>query len=239
MADSPLSPVALRARRERTIELLCEHFARDHLEATELEQLIDRAHQATSLAQLDELVADLPALSTAAPAARDEPAPLYTARGNRDQQWVAAVMGGAERRGAWFPARQTNVLAFMGGVCLDFREARLDPGVTEINVLAIMGGVEIVVPEGVHVESTGIGIMGGFEHTGKGRFPIDSSVPVLRISGLAFMGGVEIREQPRGRVGSGEHFRQQAADDWRTRKRQLKKARRELRDELRRLGRGE
>ena len=239
MADSPLSPVALRNHRERTIERLCEHFARDHLEATELEQLIDRAHQATSLAQLDELVADLPALSTPAPAARDEPDPLPTARGNRDQQWVAAVMGGAERKGTWFPARQTNVLAFMGGVCLDFRHARLDPGVTEINVLAIMGGVEIVVPEGVHVESTGMGIMGGFEHTGKGRFPIDSSVPVLRISGMAFMGGVEIRERPRGKVGSGEEFRREAAQDWKARKRQLRQARRELRDELRRPGRGE
>ena len=75
MAESPLppTPAALRHRRERTIELLCEHFARDHLEAEELEELIDRAHQATSLTALDALLEGLPALqpeSSPAPSPR-------------------------------------------------------------------------------------------------------------------------------------------------------------------------
>ncbi len=237
MADSPLSLVALRQRRERTIELLCEHFAQDHLEAVELEQRIDGAHQATSLAELEALVSDLPTLSAAAPPAT-RPADRPAAHPFVDQQFVVAVMGGAERKGGWTPGRRVNVLAVMGGVHLDFRDAHLDAGVTEINVLALMGGVEIVVPEGLRVESNGIGIMGGFEHSGKGRFPIDSSAPVLRISGLALMGGVEIKERPRGRLADGENPRS-PVDDWKTQKRELKRTRRELRDEIRRLGRGE
>jgi hypothetical protein len=193
MSDSP-PPVALRHHRERTIERLCEHFALDHLEAHELEQLIDRAHRATTTAELDALTAGLPELSQ--PVAAEVARAPVRAGEDRDQQWIAAVRGGADRRGSWRPARQINVLALMGGVHLDFRDAALHTGVTEINVLALMGGVEILVPPGVHVESSGIGIMGGFTDAGRGRYPVDSRVPVLRVTGLALMGGVEVRTKP-------------------------------------------
>lgn len=201
MTDPPSSLVALRQRRERVIELLCEHFAQDHLETQELEQLLDRAHQATSLAQLDELLSGLPQLS--APLAPEAAKPPARAREVRDQQLVVAIMGGVERKGGWSPARQNHVIAIMGGVCLDFRSVSLASGVTEVNVLAVMGGVEIIVPPGIHVESNGIGIMGGFEHSGRGRLPVDGSVPVLRITGLALMGGVEIREAAPGALPPG------------------------------------
>ena len=52
----------------------------------------------------------------------------------------------------------------MGGATLDFREARLPEGEVEIRVGALMGGVEIIVPPTLAVESNGAAIMGGFEH---------------------------------------------------------------------------
>jgi predicted membrane protein len=52
----------------------------------------------------------------------------------------------------------------MGGSELDFREAVMGPGVTELQIFAVCGGVEVVVPPGLNVESHGIAIMGGFEH---------------------------------------------------------------------------
>ena len=133
---------------------------------------------------------------------------------------VVAIMGGADRKGAWTPGAnlyvtavmggavldfrqaQVGALALMGGVELDLREAVLAPGVTELNVIAIMGGVEIIVPPGLRVESNGIGIMGGFEHAGQ-LLPDTPSGPVLRISGVAIMGGVEIKERPLKRIEPG------------------------------------
>lgn len=192
MADSPLppTPAALRHRRELTIARLCEHFARDHLEANELEELIDRAHQAQTLAALDNLLEGLPELSPAPAAgtlvARSSPVDQH--------QVVVAIMGGAERKGVWSPSANLYVVAFMGGSLLDFREAQLGPGVTNVMVLAMMGGVEIVVPPGLRVESNGMGIMGGFEHAGQ-HAADPGNGPVLRISGVAIMGGVEIKER--------------------------------------------
>lgn len=192
MADepSPAAMVALRHRREATIQSLCDHFAADHLEAEELEQLIDAAHAATTVAALDALVADLPDIPPAEAASTS--LAIADPELVRDHGTVLALMGGVERKGAWTPARQNYVVALMGGVDLDFREARMPPGVTELYVLALMGGVEIIVPPGLRVESSGIGIMGGFEHAAESRQSGPAAGPVLRITGAGVMGGVDI-----------------------------------------------
>ena len=192
--NSPNTPTlaALRHRRELTIARLCEHFARDHLEPEELEELIDRAHQARSLAALDQLLEGLPEIPSEQPATGT----AVTGPVDRDNQAVVvAMMAGVERKGAWTPSETNYVVAVMGGSLLDFREARLPPGDTHVVVFAMMGGVEIIVPPGLRVESNGIGIMGGFEHAvDAGDAARDG--PVLRISGLAMMGAVEIKVRP-------------------------------------------
>lgn len=186
----PPTPAALRHRREYTIARLCEHFAHDHLETRELEELIDRAHHAQTLAALDNLLAGLPELAPdATPDGSTAPA-LPVER----NQVVVAIMGGAERKGPWRPAQNVHVVAVMGGAELDFREANLGPGVTNVFVIAIMGGVEILVPPNLRVESNGIGVMGGFGHVAREPHPTTTG-PVLRISGIALMGGVEIMEK--------------------------------------------
>jgi hypothetical protein len=54
-----------------------------------------------------------------------------------------------------------------------------------------MGGVEIIVPDDIDVETEGTGIMGGFEHFA--HTSDDPDAPLLRITGFAIMGGVEIK----------------------------------------------
>lgn len=202
MTEPTLSPVPLRHHRDATIARLCEHFTRDHLEMVELERLIDQAQRATTQAELESLVAGLPALTDPAPGAvSDEERP--SRHPFEDQRFVVAVMGGVDRRGTALNARRINVAAVMGGVVLDFRGTPLPPGITEVNVLALMGGVEIIVPPGVAVDSHGIGIMGGFDHRGKSRFPVDSTPPTLRVTGVALMGGVEIKDAPTPDLHSG------------------------------------
>jgi hypothetical protein len=193
MSQPSSAPVPLERTREQTIQQLCQHYAVDNLTDAGLEERLDRAHAAGSLEELRSLVSDLPVLHTGAPmpavAGSQVPA---TGAYNADSQVIVGIMGGAERRGAWAPAKITTVIAVMGGVDLDLREARFAPGVTEINILAIMGGVDIVVPPGVHIDVNGIGIMGGFGQKGHTEAPTDSSAPVLRISGFAMMGGVGV-----------------------------------------------
>jgi hypothetical protein len=187
----------LKQQREQTIVLLCEHFAQDRLDVEDFEARLDRAHRATTPVELTTLLEDLPAPAEAAPA--QTPARDALKRGSQalaeavqDTRTLLALMGGVERKGRWTPARRNIVVALMGGAGLDFRDVVLPPGRTEVIVVCMMGGVEIIVPPTLAVDASGIAIMGGFEHTAT-QVPNDPHVPVLRINGVAIMGGVEIQ----------------------------------------------
>jgi len=54
-----------------------------------------------------------------------------------------------------------------------------------------MGGVEIIVPEGVEVELTGFSIMG--DRSNKLEGPVLPDAPIVRVDAYAVMGGVDIR----------------------------------------------
>ena len=108
-----------------------------------------------------------------------------------EQGTILAVLSGARRRGVWEPPERLRVLSLMGGVELDFREAEFLDGVTEVVILAVMGGVAIVAPPGVDVEADGVGLMGEFTHVTH-RSPHPDS-PVLRVRGFSLMGGVSVK----------------------------------------------
>lgn len=202
MTDRPAGPPpALKERREIAINTLIAHFADDRLSVEEFESRLDLAHRALTAAELEALVADLPAIHpdgppTVAPrsvpaAATTPPTPTVPRDEVRQSQTLVAIMGGVERKGHWTPARRTYVVAMMGGAVLDLREARLAEGDTEIVIFTMWGGVEVIVAPGMKVDASGIAIMGGFEH----HIPeasVDPRTPCVKISGLAFMGGVEL-----------------------------------------------
>jgi len=172
--------------RSSAVDILCRHYALDNLDERELERRLDVLYRVEGEGDMRGLLSDLPALprveAPVAAGAREAPA-----RGV-----AIAVMGGTERKGNWIPPRKLVAVAAMGGVELDFREARFAAGVSEVMAVAFWGGVEIVVPPGIRVESNGIALMGGFDHPAGENEEVVADAPVLRIGGVAFMGGVEI-----------------------------------------------
>jgi hypothetical protein len=184
------------AERERAVQALSAHFASDRLSMEEFESRLERAYKAVSVVQLQALCSDVPAVEgqpAGAASALLVPSGDVPARG-----MMIAVMGGNERGGSWIVPRHFKVFAFMGGADIDLREARFGPGVTEIDVTAVMGGVGILVPPGVRVECFGAALMGSFEgHVGDAT-ALSALHPTVRISGIAIMGGVEARTRARG-----------------------------------------
>ena len=191
--SSGLPAVPLQSRREATIAALCEHFSKDNLTIDEFERRLDLAHSVQTVPDLNNLLRDLPVLATppATAAATSAGAQPQVATHARDQQHMIAIMGGVDKRGVWQPAAKTYCYNLMGGCSLDFREALLPPGETELTIIAVMGGAEIIVPPGLRVDCDAIAIMGGIDHPAEGG-PIDPHAPVLKINGFLLMGGVEI-----------------------------------------------
>lgn len=234
-ADGARAP--LNHTRQVTIDALCEHFANDVMSVEDFEARVDVAHRATTVDELRELLRDLPsgnlptvAGAQASPAHVGSRAPAPR-RHSKENGYAVAVMGGARRAGQWNPARVNHTIAVMGGVELDFREAALPQGVTELKVYTVMGGVEIIVPPGLAVESHGIGIMGGFEHVADDeRQAWDSTAPVLRISGIALLGGVDIKVRHAGE--SARDARRRRRQERRHKRKALRGRLRELKDDL-------
>jgi len=192
MPDDDRLPAPIPApTRDRVVRRLSAHFAADHIGVEELERRLDLVYSAKSRDALEALTGDLPALEGGHDeAVRAASAAIRPERAVADNDFIVAIMGGAERKGSWTPPHKLSVLALMGGAGLDFREAVFGAPTTEVTALAIMGGVEIIVPPGVRVETNGLAIMGGFEG---GSAPETSDrAPLVRVRGLALMGAVEV-----------------------------------------------
>ena len=179
--------------REQVIEALGVHFAQGDLEMDELENRLALAFRASDASALRELVRDLPAALPDDDSEYRADSPAASRHAVPDRGVQAAILGGSERKGSWAVPRYLKVVAILGGVELDLRQAILAPGTTEIEVFAIMGGVEIIVPPGVRVESMGMAVMGGFEVSAGDATATDQ--PLIRLSGLALMAGVEAKHR--------------------------------------------
>jgi len=197
------------ALREAAVDALAEAFAADAMGLEEFERRVELAQRAETAAELRVLLSDVPRVRDlparrpgAAPALEEGPGVGLGRTGalSRDrevathvpeQAAIVGFLGAGVRKGRWHPARYNYAVGVLGGAELDFRECPLPP-VTDIRCFAVMGGVEIIVPPDVIVESSGVGIMGAFEHRAGTDVP-PPGAPVIRVSGLALMGGVEVK----------------------------------------------
>ena len=110
---------------------------------------------------------------------------------------LVAFFSGKKKAGSWELPRHMRVVAVCGGAELDLREAVIAPGVSLIETLTVMGGIEITVPPTIRVECEGDAIMGSFElhrsRKGPALLPPPPGAPVVRVTGDAYMGGVTVR----------------------------------------------
>ena len=199
--DASLPSVVSEAQRAFVIQRISEAFATDRLTVEQLDERLARVYEATSVAGLEQLLADLdaPAQFGAGQVGNKRIAHEFSVA---ERGVGIAVMGGFQRGAGWVVPRHFKAVALMGGVALDLREARLAAGVTEIEVYAMWGGVEILVPDGVRVECVGAAVMGGFSAQSDAANLDDPNAPVLRVSGFVLMGGVDIkRKEPSKKKG--------------------------------------
>jgi hypothetical protein len=191
----PLPVRPIQQVRERVVEQLSEHFARDHLTLDDLEVRMARVYSATTPAEIDALVEDLPALAMGAPVTVTPEAYAPTPK---LKERLIAIMSAISRRGLWKIPRRLRVVAVMGGVDLDLRQAELPPGVTEIYAFVFMGELQVRVPPGVRLETEGFAFMGGFEDRVHEPGVARADAPVVRVTGVAIMGGVDAQVQAVG-----------------------------------------
>ncbi|WP_223249044.1 DUF1707 SHOCT-like domain-containing protein [Williamsia muralis] len=186
------------ADRNFVHDILSSAMSSGHLSPVEYEERAAKAVAAKTFGELDELTDDLPVnqLTTAGVAtSRRVTTPsagveVITSR--------IAIMSGSELKGPVAVGEHLNAFALMGGVEIDLRDAEFTADHLTIRANTIMGGIEIVVPHDATVRITGMGIMGGFGGSRNAEGKGIPGAPIITVSGLAIMGGVEVvRRRPR------------------------------------------
>ncbi|WP_406727351.1 DUF1707 domain-containing protein [Streptomyces sp. GD-15H] len=190
------------ADRERVAAVLRDAVAEGRLDMEEFEERLDATYRARTYRELEPLTRDLPAPGVTAPAVSLTKAPeqgdtwadRVVTGGEGTSTWAVAVMSGFQRKGRWTVPRRFNCFTFMGGGQIDLREANFADREVVINAVAIMGGVDVIVPPGVEVAVRGFGLMGGFDHREEGE-PGDPGAPRVIVTGFAFWGGVGVQRK--------------------------------------------
>jgi Domain of unknown function (DUF1707) len=186
MSESGAGTPAIRAsdaEREAVVTRLRTAAGEGRLALDELAERLDRALNAVTRADLEPLTRDLPEQQPDAPPAA------------KSRRWVVGIMGGGTQKGRWRIASRCTVVNVMGGADLDLTGAVVEGPETETLVFSLMGGSDIVVPDGVHVELSGFGFMGGNDLKLEGTPPPPPGAPVVRVRAWSVMGGTGVRRK--------------------------------------------
>ncbi len=129
-----------------------------------------------------------------APAYPTPVSPYQPFSGIAGRTTAIAIFGGVERSGAWSVPGRLQVVAVMGGAQIDLTSAVFEQPYTTINVVTIMGGVEIIAPPHVRVVSNVVAILGGCSN----RADDGAGAYVVHVTGTALFGGVDVRRPGAG-----------------------------------------
>lgn len=195
--DRPRSAASIRIGdddRERTIAQLSDAYARGVIAVDEMERRMELVYSAAITTDLDALVTDLPSVSggranagTLATHAPRRVSALFSSVASMDIDVLPPVL---------------EVRATFGSVELDLRHAVFQQATTQIDIDAKFGSVEIYLPAHVVIENSGSGIFGSFSILDATRGELNDAgvrragAPVLRITGRAIFGSVEITRVP-------------------------------------------
>ena len=104
-------------------------------------------------------------------------------------------MSGSHRRGRFRAVGSINAISIMGGDEIDLREAEIEGGELTLNLVAIIGGANIYIPDSVELDVGGFSLMGGNTEIGAER-TARPGAPVIRLHAWNLMGGATIFRVP-------------------------------------------
>ncbi len=177
--------------RDDVVRMLQDAFAEGRLADEEFDERMRAGLAARTRADLDLLLADLPAPGQGrqVAAADDWPA---------DGRFAIAIKGSVRRGGRWRVPDRLTTVAYKGSSHVDLRAADLTAPVTAIRAVSYKSDVEIIVPPGMRVVAGGFGVSRGLpDDDQEADLPRDA--PVLHVRGFAYKGHIEIRARPRSR----------------------------------------
>jgi len=127
-----------------------------------------------------------------------------------DHDEIKVKLGNIERRGVWTCPQTLDVFVKLGNCELDFREAKLGPGLTTIRCNIRFGNLEITVPETMSVDVKVDSMLGNVMQHRETTSTIDPAKPRLLVIGTVKYGNCEVFSLAPGEERQRMHDRQRA-----------------------------
>lgn len=131
--------------------------------------------------------ADLAALQDDLPASRPVSAPRRSA-----PRFLVAIFGDARRSGSLRVRHNPVCAALFGSVNLDLRGALIDDDEVRVQAISIFGSVNVIVPEGVEVDLTGLALFGSKRTQGEPG-TLRPGAPLVRVNAFVLFGDANVR----------------------------------------------
>ena len=199
--EGPLDPEPASMRisdadRHRVAELLREAAGEGRLDLDELDQRLESTYAARTYADLVPITRDLQVPPASEPSTRGEATPVVP--GPAEERHVA-ILTGFDRKGVWTVPQQLTVVAVLGGVNLDLRSARFAAKEVVIRLNCFLGGANLTVGPDVRVVTELTAILGGCSGPDDADADLHPDSPVVRVQGVAILGGVSVVRKERAR----------------------------------------
>ena len=211
-----MSPVndgsELENRKTSAIDTLTDRFARNDIPMDEYERLVadvNRAQDFRELAVIEDIVSGAagpsphsvphsaprpaPRRAAASPIARSDPDSPFI--GEENVQSSYAVLSERRLTGEWLRKPNAAVLSFLGSHVVDMRGMELPPGPTTLEAFALLGSVEIVVPQELAVRMEAVPVAGEVRIGKTVETRERAGEPVLVITGNAILGSIEVKRR--------------------------------------------
>ena len=179
------------------MELLCAAQVRGQLTAESFEQRLAAVQGAQNDSAIQALLADLWDYE-------EEPSPHWepeTASSHQltqfpERERLSAVATTTVRAGGWVVPWHLELLAVLGELKLDFREAYLPDEVIDIHVSVCLAQITLIVPVGTTIQNEVTSFVGtnDIKLGRRGNWGTPSGL-LLRVTGNVSFGSLEIRER--------------------------------------------
>lgn len=204
-APVPGGDSSLEPERQRALDAITSAFSTGSITLEEYEHRAGLIQNAKSAGEIAVQTGDLP--QAAMPPADEMPADtrseanpeprrpseIWAGQGGGSPEFVLSIMSERRMRGNWLNGNSAISFTLMGSTTLDLREVALPPGPVQINAVAIMGEIRIIVPEWLPVRMSAFPFMGEAKIHDDVNQRADRSETWVQVSGLAFMGSIVVR----------------------------------------------
>lgn len=203
----------MEVQRQRVLDELTRAWSADTIDMEDYEQLVEEAQRATRLEELDRLMhrigstapvsieEEFPADKDTAPSqgAEHDDSPATNTReqpqqglSNRVQQ-SSCIFSSREFRGDWLNEAILADTTILGSSVYDFRDCWFPAKEIRLEVMTVLGSVEIIVPKGVAVRMDAVPVLGEATIHKSVKTRVEEAKAVLIVSGSIMLGSVEAK----------------------------------------------